>query len=152
MLLGVILLEGASHVAQRHALAAQATPYDEFTIRIAALIPPESRVLGLPHYWLGLRQYPYRTWVLPILFADPRYATEPVTFKQALERVNPDVILIDRYMSEYFDAMASPADPGHTWYVQWREFMKVRHAQLAGVVDDATYGRLSVYHLKRSGP
>ena len=82
---------------------AEADPYDWFASEIARCIPAGSLVLGLQHYWLGLRQYPYRTWLMPINYAHPLYYHDPVPLEDALEQIDPDIILIDRYMAAFFE-------------------------------------------------
>jgi hypothetical protein len=102
-------------------------------------------VLGLQHYWLGLRQYPYRTWLLPIAFAQPRSYHETMDLEAALARVNPDVILVDRYIDDLMTKAASPADANHALYVAFESFKARRHTTLACVVRNRTYGTMQVH-------
>ena len=95
---GLIIAEGMIQVAHVRRNAQQATPYDWYESQVAGCIPPGSLVLGLQHYWLGLGQFPYRTWLLPIDLANPLYHDKPISLDEALERVNPTVILVDRYI------------------------------------------------------
>jgi hypothetical protein len=147
-LLGLLLLEGAAQIAHRRMVAGKTTPYDQVTAQIDALIPPDARVLGLQHYWLGLRTHPYRTWLLPVLYALPEYYTPPLAMDTALERVDPDVILVDDPMQEYFDEIANAAHPNHALYRGYQQYMAAHHATLIGVIEDDTYGRLSVYRIE----
>lgn len=150
-LLALILLEGGLRIAHRHVVATRTTPYEGFSEEVAGYIPAGALVLGLQHYWLGLRRYPYRTWLLPINYAHPRYYHEPLSLDQALERVNPDVILIDRYMGRYFEEVARPDHPRHRDCTDFQRFMSRHGATLAGVVDDRTYGTMRIYRVRRSG-
>jgi hypothetical protein len=145
--LGLIIIEGGLRVQQQHAAALQATPYNDFVARLAAMIPLNARVLGLPQFALGLRCYEYRTWLLPFLLSDPRYTDNVVTLDQALERIRPDVILIDRAMAEYLAEMSSVANPDHVRYEQYQGFMQRHHAQLIGSIDDATYGQVRLFQI-----
>ena len=63
----------------------------------------------------------------------------------ALARVNPDVILVDRYIDELMTKAASPADPNHALYVGFERFKAHRRPTLACVVKDRTYGTMQVY-------
>ena len=83
IVLGLIVVEGVTRVAHAQRNARQTTPYDWYEAEVASCLSPDSRVLGLQHYWLGLRQYVYRSWLLPISFALPRYAREPMSLDQA---------------------------------------------------------------------
>jgi hypothetical protein len=56
-LLGLSIVDGAIHVTRVLSRARQVTPYDSYESEVARCIPPESLVLGLQRYWLGLRQY-----------------------------------------------------------------------------------------------
>lgn len=148
LLLLLISLEGLGGVAQRRSAAAVVTPYDAYTARIAQYIPPGSRVLGLQHYWLGLSQFPYRTWLLPLFMADSQLYDEDLTLEQALERVDPDIVLVDRHIGQMFNRMASPDDPDHERYLQYSRFMERYSATLVGEVDNDDYGRMEIYALR----
>ena len=100
-----------TRVAHAQNNAKQTSPYEWFESEVAGCIPSGTLVLGLQHYWLGLRQYPYRTWLLPIAFAQPRSYHEAMDLDAALERVNPDVILVDRYIDDLMTKAAAPGIP-----------------------------------------
>jgi 4-amino-4-deoxy-L-arabinose transferase-like glycosyltransferase len=145
-LLLLVLAEGGVRVAHRRAVTARTTPYDEFEARVANHIPSHALVVGLQHYWLGLRQYRYRTWLLPLLrTGQATDLDEPVALDQALERVDPDVILLDRHMGGYFDSLSHPSHPDHETYAELQRFMTRHRAQIAGTVEDVTYGTMRVY-------
>ena len=71
-LLVVVAAEGATRIAGMDAAAAAATPYATYMQRVRAHIPAGSRVIGLPYYWLGLYDFDYLTWLVPISRAPPR--------------------------------------------------------------------------------
>jgi hypothetical protein len=135
-------------IAHRRAVAARTTPYDEFEARVAAHIPADSLVVGLQHYWLGLRQYPYRTWLLPVLrTGGATDLPEPVTLDEALDQMDPDVVLLDRHMSGYLESLSDPSHADHETYIEWQRFLAGRGGELAGIVDDATYGTMLIYQV-----
>jgi 4-amino-4-deoxy-L-arabinose transferase-like glycosyltransferase len=146
-LLGLIMVEGMTQVTHVRRNAQQATPYDWYESEVARCIPPGSLVLGLQHYWLGLRQYRYRTWLLPIDLAYPPYSDTPIGLEEALERVKPDVVLVDRYIDEVMRETAKPEAPNHWLYVGFEAFKARRHAKLTCVIRDRTYGTMQVYLL-----
>jgi 4-amino-4-deoxy-L-arabinose transferase-like glycosyltransferase len=147
-LLCLVLLEGVGRIAHRRDVLVETTPYDQFTAQVAELIPPGARVLGLPHYWLGLRAYPFRTWLLPVLYARSETYTPTLTMDEALERIDPDVILLDRPMQVYFDDLAGAGRSEHDLYVGFQCFMAAHDARLVGVIEDTTYGPVAVYGLE----
>ena len=132
-------------VVHAQSIARQTTPYEWYEAQVASCLPPGSRVLGLQHYWLGLRQYVYRTWLLPIGFALPRYSHEPISFDQALDQVDPTVILVDRYIDDLMEETKAPEHPNHVLYVGFEAFKARRHAKLTCVIQDHTYGPMQVY-------
>lgn len=141
----LVAAEGLANVGRRQTLGRQVTPYADYTAQVAVYIPEGSRVLGLQHYWLGLRQYDYRTWLLPLFMADPALYPEGLTLEEALERVDPDVVLIDRHMAQLFSDMAQPAQRYHAFLAQYQRFIERRSAVLVGVVEDEDYGQMQVY-------
>jgi hypothetical protein len=144
-----ITVESGGRLAHARTVARHATPYEWYEQEIARCIPPGSLVLGLQHYWLGLRQFPYRTWLLPLDESNPRFTDTPVALDAALARVAPDVILIDRYMTELFENAASPDHPYHRLRAEFQTFMDEHHAEPACVIRDHTYGTMQVYHLSK---
>ncbi len=146
-LLALIVAEGAVHITRARDNADQVSPYDWYESEVASCIPPGALVLGLQHYWLGLRQYRYRTWLLPMDLANPLYSERPMGLEEALEQLNPDVILVDRHIDELMREAANPASPNHAVQVGFEAFKARRHAQSTCVVRDPTYGTMQVYLL-----
>jgi 4-amino-4-deoxy-L-arabinose transferase-like glycosyltransferase len=146
-LLALILSEGAIQVARARSRAKEVTPYDWYESEVAGCIPPGSLVLGLQRYWLGLRQYRYRSWLLPIDLADPRYSVESISLDDALDRLGPDVILVDRNIDELMTEAAHADNPNHSLQVGFEAFKRRRHAMLTCVIRDHTYGTMQVYSL-----
>ena len=146
--------EGAVRIAHVQKVAASTTPYEWFSSEVARCIPDGSLVLGLQHYWLGLRQYPFRTWLVPTNMAHPVYYHEAMTLDDALERIDPDVILIDRYMAAFFHNTSDPADPAHSFSAGYERFMDRRRATLLCVINGLDYGEMRVYRVRqpRGGP
>jgi 4-amino-4-deoxy-L-arabinose transferase-like glycosyltransferase len=152
-LLALILFEGTARVAHASMAARHAAPYDGYTSQIARCIPEGSRVLGLQHYWLGLRRYDYRTWLVPANYTFPPYYHEELSMDDALEKVDPDVILIDPIMRRYFESASQSDHPSHHRQQGFESFMMRRHARLVCTIQNRTYGTMRVYRLaKAEGP
>jgi 4-amino-4-deoxy-L-arabinose transferase-like glycosyltransferase len=137
--------EGGLRLVHARTVASRMTSYDWFTAEVAQCIPPGSRVLGLSHYWLGLRQFDYRTWLLPLYETNPRFTDTPVPFAASLSRVNADVILVDRYIEDLFVQTSSPSDPLHRLKVDFDAFSAERRLVPVCVIRDRTYGAMQVY-------
>jgi hypothetical protein len=145
LLLGSMAIEAATRVTQARQQARRVTPYDWYTTDVARCIPHGSLVLGLQHYWLGLRQYRYRTWLVPVMSAHPLYTHDPVPFDEAIERIAPDVLLVDRYMERMLRNARAPAHPYHHLSLGFEAFVARRKASISCVIRDRWYGDMHVY-------
>ena len=146
--LALIAVESVLRITHWQAMAANTSPYIPFMRRVAAHIPPGSHVLGLQQYWLGLQEFRYTSWLLPVWWNDPRFTDETLSFDEALERVAPDVILIDVRMARYFDSLADPDHPDHERLLAWRRFAGRHDAALVATIEDHTYGGMEVWRLQ----
>jgi 4-amino-4-deoxy-L-arabinose transferase-like glycosyltransferase len=140
--LGAVIVEGVLRVAALESLARRTTPYEVFIARVREHIPAGARVLGLHNYWLGLHDLgDYRSWAVPLWLADPEHRSPALTIEQALDQVDPTVILIDSRMAAVLrnPAASDPRPAGVRAWMQRRRFV------LAATVDDATYGRMEIH-------
>ena len=65
----------------------------------------------------------------------------------ALQRINPNVILMDRYARQLFEATANPSHPYHYLAVAFDAYRQQRTLLPRCVVRDATYGTIEVYEV-----
>ena len=149
LLIGSVAIEGTTRVTQAWQMARRVTPYEWYTGDVARCVPEGSLVLGLQHYWLGLRQYRYRTWVMATNYAHPVYTHDPIPFDEAIERIDPDVLLVDRYMDRLLRASRDPAHPYHHLHVGFEAFVAKRRAAITCVIRDRSYGDMRVYVVPR---
>jgi len=150
VLLGLVAVEGTIRIVHMRSAARLTTSYDWFESQIARCIPDGSLVLGLQHYWLGLRQYPFRSWLVPMDLANPLYYHEPMTLDRAIDRVGPDVILIDRYIEALFENGRDPnRHPDHELYLGFTEYLARHRVEPACVIRDSTYGTMQVFRVSR---
>jgi 4-amino-4-deoxy-L-arabinose transferase-like glycosyltransferase len=143
-----ILIEGGEALDSAAHLAGRISPYQWYEEQIAACIPPGSLVLGFQHYWLGLHDFPYRTWLLPLNMANPDFEASPVPFDVALDRINPAIVLLDRHARQLFTATANPAHRYHYLAVGLAAFRARRAFVPRCVVRDSTYGTMEVYEVR----
>ena len=148
VLFALILGEGSLRIIHAATVARRAASYDTYTSQIARCIPTGSRVLGLQHYWLGLRQYDYRTWLVPANLTYPAYYSDAMSLDAALDKVDPDIILIDRIMARYFESASDPSHPARARRQAFDAFMARRDAQLVCTIQNQTYGTMNVYRVK----
>src|SRR5262249_8414877 len=113
VLAGAIAIEGAQSLVAAGREARRTSSYDWYERQIADCIPPGSLVLGFQHYWIGLRNFPYRSWLLPLNMTNPAYEAQPVPLDVALSRINPSIVLMDRFARQLFDQAADPGHPYH---------------------------------------
>jgi hypothetical protein len=126
--------------------ARELTPYPAFVEVVKRQLPANGRVLGLPNYWFGLEEFDYRSFHLPLWWSDPVYEERPVSFLSALDRVSPDIVLVDERMRNYFQNTGTD-DPRPA---EFRAWLAARGARLTGLVDDKTYGRMEIYAVERA--
>jgi hypothetical protein len=149
LLLFLALAEGIFVNARLQLLAQQTTPYQVFSEAVVAKLPPQSRVLGLQHYWLGLAQHSraYQSILVPIFWTNPHYVPQPLSFAQALQADPPQVILLDQTMLDFLAETTAPDHPLHQLGLDIWDYMAERQARPSGQVEDATYGRMEIYQL-----
>ncbi|MGH7504241.1 MAG: hypothetical protein ACRELX_01255, partial [Longimicrobiales bacterium] len=135
-------------IARWQTKARATPPYASFVQRVAAHVPAGAHVLGLQRYWLGLAHHRYTSWLVPVWWNQAPITDPPIPFDQAIERVAPDVILIDDAMHEYFDELASPAHPRHDRFLSWQRYT-ARHLVATDSVEDPVYGVMRILRVKR---
>jgi hypothetical protein len=142
-----IVIESVRALNTAEHLASRISSYDGYDRQISACIPPGSLVLGFQHYWLGLHDFPYRTWLLPLNLSTPDFERDPVPLDVALDRINPAIILIDRFARELFTATANPSNRYHYLATGLDAFRARRHFVPKCVVRDPTYGTMEIYEV-----
>jgi hypothetical protein len=137
--------EGTSRIAALDAALPTTTPYYAYIDQVRAHVPAGARILGLHNYWFGLEDFDYRSFVVPISWTEPGTLPRPLVLDEALHRVAPDVVLLDRRMREYFTATAQSDDGRSARFAGWLS----RHAgEPRGHVDDPTYGLMEIYRVQ----
>jgi hypothetical protein len=137
--MAAVVLEGGFALAQLERSAADSTPYPTFVGEVRQSIPSGARVLGLHSYWLGLQDFDYRSFLVPLDWAD---LGQPLD--AALTQVDPDVVLLDPRMRAYF-LRQPPGGDGE----RFRSWLLAHNANLIGRVDDPTYGVMEIYRVSR---
>jgi 4-amino-4-deoxy-L-arabinose transferase-like glycosyltransferase len=149
-LLALGLLEGLVGVRRSLISAATISPYTSYTERVAAAIPPGARVLALHQFWFGLypRGYVYRSVALAYYYSDPLYyPPAPLPIEEALARIAPEYILVDRSMAREL-RMDLPAEALEDQRDQhFRRYLAGHCAHPVAQIDDPDYGDLTIYRL-----
>ncbi len=138
--------DGVVGLWQRHEATAGVTSYDSFEARLREVVPRGARVLGLPRFWLGLQEADYRTWAVP--FSAVRSPGSRVTLREALEAVDPQIVLVDPDMARALEERAGVGRPDHSEFVEVEAFFTARRAALLTTLRDPTYGPVRVYRLE----
>jgi 4-amino-4-deoxy-L-arabinose transferase-like glycosyltransferase len=147
LLVGAVVVQGALGWARLAEARNSFTPYQTYLDRVAALIPPGSRVIGLHDYWLGLNQFPYHAISTAFFRAEPGYSRVPVSFEKALDELDGNVLLFDRNLQSFLDETSSPQSLRYRQGQDLLRWMKNHSATLLGKVDDPYYGLMLVYRL-----
>jgi hypothetical protein len=144
------IIEGVISYQALHRAATQTTPYSEFMERVARLIPPDSEVLAMHHYWVGLADdvSDYRALLVPMWLTNPLYVENPLSFADVLAQHPPDIILIDETTLYFFLLADDPAHSYHQLVEDMRAYLMTgeRIARLT----DPTYGRMLVFQFENT--
>jgi hypothetical protein len=134
----------------RHRQALVTTPYEQIEQAIARQVPADARVLMALRFWLGLRNQPVRTWVLPLMLAECDACDRPRALAGALRQVAPEIVVIDDFeFGPYLDQIHDPADPGHWQDAVLRDYFLESGLQLIGEVRDPDYKTIRIYRVER---
>jgi hypothetical protein len=79
--------------------------------------------------------------------SNPDFERDPVPLDVALDRINPAIILIDRFARELFTATANPSNRYHYLATGLDAFRARRHFVPKCVVRDPTYGTMEIYEV-----
>jgi hypothetical protein len=143
-----IAAEGTLSVAAAARAAKTTSSYDWYEQQIRACIPDGSLVLGFQHYWLGLRRFPYRTWLLPLNMTNPSFEAQPISLDAALDRINPSIVLMDRNARALFEETANASHPFHYLATGVDAYRARRSFVPRCVVRDPTYGTMEIYEVR----
>lgn len=144
VVLVALIAEGVVRIVGWRTTAARTSHYSSYMERVATHVPAGSHVLGLQQYWLGLHEFRFTSWLVPVWWNDARFTDAPIPFDAALERVAADVILVDQRMSDYFASLAEPDHPDHERWVAWQGFVERHGMQIVATVEDESYGTMHV--------
>jgi hypothetical protein len=146
LLLLALLTEGVTRFAVLEAAGPTTTPYYRYIEQVRSYIPPGARVIGLHNYWFGLEDVDYRAFAVPVYWTNSNYEPAPIQFDEGLDKVQPDIVLLDARMRAYLNGPVEPDDQIPARFHSWLS----RHdVQLIGRVDDSTYGLMEIYRVRR---
>lgn len=138
-----ILFEGTARMLVLEQAATTISPYAQFIEKLRTQIPLGARVMGLPNYWFGLEAVDYHAFVVPAYLA---IGHPPLPFDEGMERLHPDIVLIDHRMNTVFENPNTEYGSLSIGFAQWRE----RHGLLRfGEVEDPSYGAIELWRITR---
>jgi 4-amino-4-deoxy-L-arabinose transferase-like glycosyltransferase len=148
-LVGLLVLigaEGAWRIGTLEAAAASATPYPQLIDRVRQHIPRGGRILALHRYWFGLEDHDVRSFAVPLRLTEGALLTDPLSLDAALDRVDPEIVLIDDRMRAVVGE-PPPAASRDEQAAQFWSWMGRRQARLLDRIVDPTYGTFDVYRV-----
>jgi hypothetical protein len=137
--LGAVGIEGGIGLAQLDRTAASMTPYPTYIAEIRQSLPTGAHILGLHSYWLGLQDFSFRSFLVPLNWAD---LGEPLD--QALGDVDPDVVLLDQRLRDYFQSLPPGGDGD-----RFNAWLAAHSGHVIARIDDPTYGAIEIYGVSR---
>lgn len=140
--------EGTLSTQQMHDEAAQTTPYLSFTDAIARHLPPESRLVAMQHYWLGLADdvADYRSILVPMWLTNPQFVPHPRAFSDAMQDIAPNIVLVDEVLLQFLREARATEHPYHMLAQAIQDYF--RHGTVIARISDVTYGRVLVYQFQ----
>lgn len=138
LLLLTIAFEGTARWLYLEQRAETTTPYETFTVEIQSHLPPDGRILALHHYWLNFQNWDYRSWYVPLGQSNPEFLQPPVSMEEALNDIDPTIILIDPRLRVLFEDEPQIAESVFNWMAQ-------QGFEQTAVVQDQTYGQIDIY-------
>jgi len=142
MLLAAITVEGATRIAALEAAARTTTPYYTYIDQVRRHLPTGASVLGPHTYWFGLEDFKYRSLIVPLSWTDSGNEPRPFTFEEGLEKIAPEIVLIDQGMREYFSVA------GRDHWDGFNRWLERHNGRLIGEVDDQTYGLMEIFQVR----
>jgi hypothetical protein len=138
--------DGAATSLRLAQLARATTPYPALCEQVAALLPPGTKLLALPTYWLGLAPHvrSYQSLRVPLWLGSTRFREhgDPSIF-DLIAAIDPDVILLDAPMINYLRTVEGRSM--HGGLLDYLAAHSVRRAELI----DPSYGPFELYYLRR---
>jgi hypothetical protein len=134
----LILLEGMGRNLALWQADQNIQPYHPFSAQVRQHIPDGARILGAHTFWLGLADFEYRSWFVPLTQAITQSENPAVTLPEALTAVNPTVILIDDGLQEIWAENPEMGQAVSDWLAE-EGFV------LEGVVERESYGRVEIW-------
>ncbi len=154
VVLALVVVEGGLGVARSLRAARATTPYRQVTAALADHLPPRARLLVDEVFWFGLLSHPARSIHLAFLLADARYYAAPPSIAQIIDQIRPDyVVAQDYFLDEYLRPGAPFQNP--TSVEQWnalRDYLRAHCPHTTFTLDDASYGRVSLYRCGEAAP
>lgn len=146
----VASIGGAVRIATLARDASRSPRHRDLSDRVTALLPPGSRVLALPPWWLGLGAgAEVRSIAVPASLANPTFTRAPTTFESAAEAIPADVVLVDPPLRA---ALEVPAGQPYADLAREMSRYLTGRFRLAATLDDPSYGRIEVWRRARPTP
>jgi hypothetical protein len=141
-----VLIEGTTRLAALEIAARTTTPYYAYIEQVRRYIPHGARVVGLHNYWFGLEDVDYHAFAVPVYWTNRNNQPAPIPFDAGLDKLQPDIVLLDARMRAYLTGPVQPEDEIPARFYSWLS----RHdAQVIGRVEDSTYGLMEIYRVRR---
>lgn len=139
----VFFAEGLAVGVQDIVEAGDAPDYSQVGRRIMEHVPEGARVIADNRLWLTMRETEHRSLLLLFYFTNPRISREhPTDIEGAMRRIDADYLLLSPLTREILQKL-TPRDSA-----AFDRYMR-EHGELVGVVEDAAYGPIEVYRLRR---
>jgi hypothetical protein len=121
--------------------------YYDVTNRVRSVIPAGTRVAGLPHWWLGLSDYDYRS----IMSLTYYHFFNDYTLTEGIEAIRPQYLIVDTGLRGLLmDQAGFTSKPGFSMYGLPRDEFETFLAQRGRKIDEFVnpwHGTFEIYEI-----
>ncbi len=145
-LLALVIFTNA-YQQTRSALESRDYNYEAITNKIKSVVPQGSRIVGLPHWWIGLSEHDYRS-ILGLSFYN---IVNGYSLTEGLQVMQPDILIVDTGLRGLLvDEGYFTAGSGFELYKmprkEFEDFLSRRGEQILDF-RDMWHGRFEIYSI-----
>lgn len=145
--LGALIIFSSAYQLARSTLESREYHYEAITDKIKSVIPQESRIVGLPHWWIGLNEYDYQS-ILGVSFYN---IVNGYSLTEGLQAMRPDILIVDTGLRGLLvDEGYFNAGSGFELYKmprqEFEDFLSERGEQILEF-HDKWHGRFEIYSI-----
>jgi len=142
----VVSAFGLYGIWQMHVRASRIPSPTIYLAELDRAVPKGVRVLSMPNHWLALQDRDFRVIYVPFYLAAPAIVSQPISLFEALDRIQPNIILIDAPVRQMLQERQNDGTMA-LWISDFKRYMAQHDARQIGSVDDNAGQPIEIYQL-----